>query len=1129
MVLVNSAWRSAAQTPHLYAHHLSRCPSFSISNNVVAGPFTDDSLAHLKRKFLLEIKRNLFQAYLRPRQTTINFISTTTSLSAAFPGGEAFEFIFSPNGQWCLALSSSRIYVIDTASQKVSVKRELKVFRRPLSAAILDKGGILAVLSSDHQVNVYDLSNSKVQHLRSVSLDNPPHTITLSQNGEVLAAAYDGGIEVHSLAAAAVATDRRAVKCDRVDSLMFSKDGAMLLGTTRHSKHPNTVILSAPYFTEAEQDLPTTELISQMWTSQILFPNSSRDCSHATLLPHRTDGDASWTFTYDRVFESFRAVRTDDLRNGTTYFTGPIPERRSRRGRRRSKTRLTPCTLPAVSQAGDLVSAGFLGSEIWLYGVPEGLDAPAVSHIDDGAAHGAFLEPIAAHATGTSPARSITRGESEELERLPQWQVLVDKYRNVFAKGRRVANVIGVANTCWVGRGHLRLEKTSVDERLIIAAPGGVSGSEELDEDQIASVDGGRLVILDFHQGIKDGECEEMTIEVGNAEPELLEEENMDMDTEIALVRRRTVAQRRDGLSRTSVAGVLGPAPDITIDAPPMPPLPGNSSSVGFGLGSTARDVSPLGDDPPAASESPPEGLSLQEASEAFDGPYSHTHPRSRISLYRSATAVEASRRRQPPPMPSSGRVEFRRADGRGELPHESDADNWVPPPPPYKKDADNPLPDHLRLALMPREDHNQRPRVNIIPRRPMRSNSLRERPSQNRLNRRPSSLDLDQTFQSAAQPQPERQFTESISTSRRQASVDSVSTVSASAYAETAAALSETSSNFMLSPESQARRPMSALESRSSNARSGFRGRFTSRLTSPISPIPEPVIPTRNSPGQSISLPSSPVNGRFTEAHHLTLSGANLQQRLDYPVPPTPRENNAPPSPPSPPTQRRRGRRSYFASELAQQPVEAVLPSPQQIANLQNRNSRHQPSLSNAHAPSLMDRARTLAASGPPRGALGATGNSFRTEAPARSLSRNGSNRSARSVASASTPNLLRPSTRRLDTIQSVASSIFSHTRTRSRERDVSPEFEQRPIGVVRSQSDGPMMAGGGHVEVIQMPERRGWRTGLRGRRMSGDLNGEVGQVGVDGERAWGGDSGGGAREEKKEKKKRGTKCIVM
>ena len=561
------------------------------------------------------IKRNLFTAYIQPRQTIISLISTTTSSSAAFPGGEAFEFTFSPRGQWCLALSSSRIIVLETASRLASVKRELKVLRRPLSAAILDDGGKLAVLSTHHQVNLYDLTTRPPKYLRSVSLDNPPDIITLSPKGEVLAAAYEGGLEVHSLLEHALPTDSRAVKCDRVDSLAFSNDGTMLLGTTQANKNPNTVILSAPYFTDADHDLPHNEMVSHMWTSQILFPNSSRDCSHASLLPHQTEGDASWTLTYDRVFESFRAVRTDDLRNGTTYFTGPKPSKA--RQRRRSKSRLIPCTLPTITRKGDLVAAGFLKNEIWLYGVPERLDIPNNVTTEDSTQIETVAGSSTAPVVGTPPSTSVTRGGSPELERLPRWQVLVDKNRNVFSKGRHVADVPGMTSMSWVGSLSESIDSCSISERLIVAAPGGVSGCQEFDQEG-ASVDGGRLIILDFDRTGHQSGQEEVEIEVGNIEPELLEEKNVDMATEIAIVRRRTVAQRNHGMSRMSVVDALRPMPDDG-DIPDVPPIP-SATSVGFGLDSTAPEI-PAVLEPTTPEESPTEGLSLAEVSEALDGP----------------------------------------------------------------------------------------------------------------------------------------------------------------------------------------------------------------------------------------------------------------------------------------------------------------------------------------------------------------------------------------------------------------------------------------------------------------------------------------------------------------------------
>lgn len=89
--------------------------------------------------------------------------------------------------------------------------------------------------------------------------------------------------------------------------------------------------------------------------------------------------------------------------------------------------------------------------------------------------------------------------------------------------------------------------------------------------------------------------------------------------------------------------------------------------------------------------------VSLEEAQEALDAPYAHANPRSGNTLRRAATAAAVNRRRNPEP-PVAGPVPYRRADGRAEHPHESDADNWVPPPPPYTKEVDpSDLPAFLR------------------------------------------------------------------------------------------------------------------------------------------------------------------------------------------------------------------------------------------------------------------------------------------------------------------------------------------------------------------------------------------------------------------------------------------------
>ncbi|KAL8781677.1 MAG: hypothetical protein Q9213_005894 [Squamulea squamosa] len=1065
LVLVNHAWRAASQTPHLYAHHLSRCPSFSIANNVITGPFTEDSLPRLKQQFVREVKRNLFQAYLRPRQTIVSLTSSTTSCSASFPGGEAFEFTFSPNGAWTLALSSSRIYVLDTLSSKVSVLRELKVLRRPVSAAILDDGSVLAVLSTDRRVNVYDLSNTGVKHLRAVTLDSPPHAITLSPKGEVLAAAYNEGIELHSLAPNALATDRRSVKCDSIDSLAFSKDGAMLLGTTQHSVNPSTVVLSAPFYDETNQELPAKDVLSHMWTSQILFPNSSRDCSHATLLPDHTEGDASWTFTYDRVFESFRAVRTDDLRNGTTYFTGP----KRRRGRiaKTAKPKLTPCTLPATTGHGDLVAAGFLGKHIWVYGVPESLDTSSIEHTTDSTTS---TRENSVSSSGRSPAVSHTRGESAELRRLPQWQVLVDKSRNVLVKGRMIAEVPGVTSVKWVEQEQAEKGSRSVAERLLVAAPGGVSGPSEIDEDDFASVDGGRLIILDFDRGLSDGKIEQLHFEVGTVEPEMLEEQNMDIDAEVDIIRRRTTRQRFGIGIGTSVVDALASAPELPTQAVMAAAL------------ANAEAPAALADDPlvPRATSraqipaSPVEGLSLEEASQVFDGPYSHSQPRSRTSLYRSATAVAANRQRNPPriPLPDSGQIRYRRPDGRGELPHESDADNWVPPPPMYTPKPERPLPDYLRQTLMP-----PLPRQNVLERR--RSRSAERPPRASTIHESPNNASPQRRIISNPdRPMhlPHRSdtvFTLDIS-DRGQSQIEPISPTSTMGFSFPTAESEASSSSQHTSPSSTHRRPVSAIVGR---FQPGHRKSLTARLTSPISPIPLGEIDERRLSGsvRSVSLPSSPIRSSFQTSratNRLTLSGANLQSRLEYPLPPAPEESGA--STPTRPQTSHIGGNSRDNQPPIPPPELTIpsLPSAEQLANLHNRycNAPTPPAGRTVTLPLSVRTSLDLPNARPPRAALGAAGSPTSALTERRRLSI-----AQRNSFAASSPALLRPTPQRLDTIQSI-SSVLSQQPSNSRETTRGGRVRRR------SRSAGP------NVQKKGGEGKKTWFGAKKGRKVKGE-----------------------------------------
>ncbi|KAI5466290.1 hypothetical protein BGZ63DRAFT_347737 [Mariannaea sp. PMI_226] len=678
LILLNRKWRSVSQRPHLYIHHLSLCPSYSASHAALPAA-DDDNLPRLRRLFAREVKRNLFEAYLRPNETAIKLISNSIS-SSSCPGGEGMQFSASLKGQRLLAYNSGRIYVIDTTGPNIEVKRELKILRRPAAACINDAGSVLVVLSSEMQVDVYDLKQSPPRRTRSMILENTPRTIALSPCSTVLAAAYEGGIEVTSLRSDALPTDRRAVKCDRVDALVFSFDGTQILGTTTHSSLSNTVILTAPYYDPGSHI--SDDNLSALWTTSILFPNSSRDCSHAVLLQDGGQEEAGWVFTYDRSFETFRAVRIDDLRNGTTYFTGPIPSAST-------QAKLLPCTLPAATYHGELVSAGFQGKDIWIYGIPEDLDAvPDSASSTDGGSNSSNLGRQNS-AQSASSRRLSSRMQDGDGSVVPQWHRLCDKLRNTFISGYKISELTEVSNVKWVSM----FGKSSSQERLIVTARGVSPPKLVTEEEDIDFVDGGRVTIIDFDYGIENGTKTEILIDVGTDNPEVLEEEQRDLATDVAIVRRRTVAQKRGGrgggLIRTTTAAVSR--------RPQAPPLPPRNDGDDDPLVPRRLGQNPVIREPPPepAHEDDTDEPSLEEM-EALDAPYAHASPRSGTTLRRAATAALLDRSFHPRTA-DGRRIEYRRADGRREHPHESDADNWVPPPPPYQKEDPGDLPAFLR------------------------------------------------------------------------------------------------------------------------------------------------------------------------------------------------------------------------------------------------------------------------------------------------------------------------------------------------------------------------------------------------------------------------------------------------
>ena len=157
----------------------------------------------------------------------------------------------------------------------------------------------------------------------------------------------------------------------------------------------------------------------------------------------------------------------------------------------------------------------------------------------------------------------------------------------------------------------------------------------------------------------------------------------MGLEQEVDLVRRRTTRGQR-GRDTSGLAS-------------PREPRSGRRSlSSGSNNGGivTLRDLADSGAARPRRRRSFSSISSMGEETEVgplvLDEPYVQSQPRSQFSLHRAATVAANSpanraHLRALPDRP----LEYRRADGLREIPHESDADNWVPPPPPYSERPD--------------------------------------------------------------------------------------------------------------------------------------------------------------------------------------------------------------------------------------------------------------------------------------------------------------------------------------------------------------------------------------------------------------------------------------------------------
>jgi len=998
-----------SQDAALYAHHLSRCPSYALAHDVSTATSRLSDLSWLKAKFAQEVRRNLFDAFMHPSETLVNLISTSASSSAAFPGGEAFRFVFSSHGQTLLALSSSRIFVLNLLSEPLTVSRELKTIRRPVSAAVTNDGSLLAVVSTRHQANIYALLEAGVSHLQIIILDNPPRTIALANEGTVLAAAYEGGVEVFSLAANALSTDRRAVRCEAVDSLSFSSDGSMLIGSSHDTDDSNTVVITAPFYTENDPDLTTSDMHSRMWTTQILFPQNSSTCNYAALLNSHSEGDVNWLFVYDRSLNTYRAVRADDTRTGVAYFSGPNPGRHSI---------ALPNLLPSVDLHGELAVAGFSRLGLFVYGIPERLDnAPDMSHVLEGEERSnrslplsltsatGYREPLMAYSPPPSQTETI---EDDFLSGSVDWR------RSLFVRSRQLPSLEDAVGLVWVenpsdiGKQDRR--------RLAVVAPGGVNEFAEEIGEEIMPVDGGRILLLDFDYAPHRQGRKIITIEVGEKAPEMLPEQRGNLDVEVALVRRRSIREAVDGSRRWSLGR------SATAFVSPSARMTTHLEDAGS-RGSISQPSSPL------------EGPSAADPIATSGARYHRGHARSGESLQRSVTAAGIGRARYPPRPPldsvqgvASGHVVSRRSNERRILPQESHVDDWQPPPP-YSRSPDHISPESERFQMAPRKftDPLQRSgETYITPRRASTASGditassasfSNARYLSDRMERRRRGLS-DSTLDGWAQASPGQ------SPRRRSEHFPRIQSLASS-----------------VSPISSPRSTWAPGRQPSEHSI-----RMAANMMSPMPDISHPQIsPEETAAHYATRMGMLSVVTGTSSVSPTTLTGANLQNRLNHPVPPRPSHVTQESSPTYIPTALQVGNRlppTIIPPNSNSEPFSLAPPTRDQMANLNKRVSgtRRRPvpiSTSQHPVGGVSGQDFAPVPPSPPRAAWGAAGvpgsPSFnKARRSPQAMSRNSSGGSQRS---ASTPNLVAPRPRcdRLDTIESVRSVLPQGERSRS------------------------------------------------------------------------------------------------
>ncbi|KAH7347100.1 hypothetical protein BKA66DRAFT_432900 [Pyrenochaeta sp. MPI-SDFR-AT-0127] len=563
--------------------------------------------------------------YAYPSLTLLELLSNTAS-SSALP--DSFDVNVSRRGGYVAVYSASNIWLIKTVQLPRLWARTLQVRRKPVAIDITEDGFLLAVLSKPSQVDLYEIhgeGDNQIKKRRTIMLVHEASSIVVSPDARILITGNKFGIEVIAIGPGIPETARRTLSGPAGDALEFSDDGRTLLITGYARKSDGSALFVLPGL----YDGPLTEEGEPIpQPPEAAWTGSVLFPETARIARQATLLPDADTGTFNELF-AFNAEEDswgiyDIACQRFTQRKMFLPDHQ-----RWTRSEFVDDAMPAVSPNADLAAVALRmrgTTNIWIYEVPGWDYKPSEKAKLQDPIQPCFCIPIPKDDAGTLQEICVLR-----------WVRL----------STNVQRLVAVGNS-----------SVLPDESDVPGAPLGSKGV---------------IIVLDFDKTKPAGNPAPTPLKTEyDLDPlcpgEMLPEGSIDFEREVELVRTRTLAQRR--------------AQDRSDDSR-------RHSRIGSTPVQRARTTANRNSFRPPLPTDDSEELTAEEAQAAFEVPYDNQQPRSQMSLARAATvaAVSPANRRHLRALPFRP-LEYRRADGQRELPHESDADNWVPPPPAYTATA---------------------------------------------------------------------------------------------------------------------------------------------------------------------------------------------------------------------------------------------------------------------------------------------------------------------------------------------------------------------------------------------------------------------------------------------------------